>query len=91
MRGFIGGGKAGWGVRCEISRDDGLGGGDGGNGLGGGQGGSKSGDYSFVRVWCWGESVPHVYLLLYVASERRVKGMGARWVDCEGRVVVRMA
>ncbi|KAK4892499.1 hypothetical protein LTR27_008963 [Elasticomyces elasticus] len=43
-----------------------------------------------VQVFCWGEVVKHVYLMLYVASTSRVRKCGLRWVDGEGEVVVRM-
>lgn len=43
-----------------------------------------------VRIHCWGEVVAHVWLLLFLASERNVRGLGARWVDGGGEVVVRM-
>ncbi|GAB7342673.1 hypothetical protein MBLNU457_g0827t1 [Dothideomycetes sp. NU457] len=43
-----------------------------------------------VRVFCWGEVVPHVYLLLYVASKSRIKKIGAQWLDAGGEVVVQM-
>jgi hypothetical protein len=43
-----------------------------------------------VRVFCWGEVVRHVYLMLYVASKSKVRKLGLRWVDAGGEVVVRM-
>ena len=43
-----------------------------------------------VRVYCWGEIVEHIYLLLYVASSSKVRKHGLRWVDAEGKVVVKM-
>ncbi|KAK5744761.1 hypothetical protein LTR17_001837 [Elasticomyces elasticus] len=43
-----------------------------------------------VQVFCWGEVVKHVYLMLYVASTSRVRKIGLRWVDGEGEVVVQM-
>ncbi|KAK3661605.1 hypothetical protein LTR56_000093 [Elasticomyces elasticus] len=43
-----------------------------------------------VQVFCWGECVREVYLMLYVASTSRVRKCGLRWVDSEGEVVVRM-
>lgn len=43
-----------------------------------------------VKVYCWGEVVEHVYLLLYVASSSQVRKLGARWIDAEGKVVVHM-
>ncbi|RMZ10327.1 hypothetical protein D0864_01293 [Hortaea werneckii] len=43
-----------------------------------------------VRVYCWGEVVKHVYLLLYTASQSKVRKMGLQWVDGEGKIVVQM-
>jgi hypothetical protein len=43
-----------------------------------------------VRVYCWGEVVRHVYLMLYVASKSKVRKLGLKWVDAEGEVVVQM-
>jgi len=43
-----------------------------------------------VRMFCWGEVVQHVYLMLYVASKSKVRKLGLRWVDAEGEVVVQM-
>ncbi|KAK4957066.1 hypothetical protein LTR10_005024 [Elasticomyces elasticus] len=43
-----------------------------------------------VQVFCWGEVVREVYLMLYVASTSRVRKCGLRWVDGEGEVVVQM-
>jgi hypothetical protein len=43
-----------------------------------------------VRVFCWGEVVQHVYLMLYVASKSKVRKLGMKWVDAEGEVVVQM-
>lgn len=42
------------------------------------------------RIYCWGDVVGHIYLLLYLVSERRVKGTGARWVDGGGELVIVM-
>ena len=43
-----------------------------------------------VKVFCWGEVVRHVYLMLYVASKSKVRKLGLRWIDAEGKVVVQM-
>ncbi|KAM0714817.1 hypothetical protein Q7P37_009281 [Cladosporium fusiforme] len=43
-----------------------------------------------VQVFCWGEMVRHVYLMLYVASKSKVRKLGLKWVDSEGHVVVQM-
>ena len=44
-----------------------------------------------LEIYCWGQTVEHIYLLLFLASERRVKGCGARWIDGAGKMVVQMA
>lgn len=43
-----------------------------------------------LRVYAWGEIAMHTYLLLFLASERRIKGMGAEWHDSGEEVVIRM-
>ena len=41
-----------------------------------------------VRVFCWGEVVEHVFLLLYTLSFSRVKRFSPVWRDAEGKEVV---
>ena len=43
-----------------------------------------------VRAYCWGEVVQHVYLMLYVVSNSRVRKLGLQWRDAEGKAVVQM-
>lgn len=43
-----------------------------------------------VKIYTWGEVVPHVYLLLFLASERRIKGVCAQWRDAKDVVVIQM-
>lgn len=43
-----------------------------------------------LKVYTWGEIAMHVYLLLFLASERHVRGMGAQWKDSLEEVVVQM-
>ncbi|KAJ5865244.1 uncharacterized protein N7529_007160 [Penicillium soppii] len=43
-----------------------------------------------LKVYAWGEVAMHVYLLLFLASERRIRGMGAQWRDYREEVVVQM-
>lgn len=43
-----------------------------------------------LKTYAWGEIAFHVYLLLFLASERRVRKMGARWRDGRGDVVIHM-
>jgi len=75
---YLGQGKAGWGVwgvNCSS---------------GGENEGREGGGHLWLRVYCWGGVAGHVYLLLYLVSQRRIKETGARWVDGGGEVVVRM-
>ncbi|KAJ0161885.1 hypothetical protein CTA2_5446 [Colletotrichum tanaceti] len=45
-------------------------------------------DWTWLRVYCWGHIAGHVYLALYLASERALKKEAARWLDGAGDVVV---
>ncbi|KAM3418786.1 hypothetical protein BST61_g4756 [Cercospora zeina] len=46
--------------------------------------------FEHVRVYCWGELVEHVYLLLYTASEGSVRKLGVKWIDSKGDTIVQM-
>ena len=61
----------------DVHRDEGNGGG-GRSGLGA------------VKVFCWGEVVEHVFLLLYVASKSKIRKCGAEWRDGGEEVVIGM-
>ncbi|MCJ1410345.1 hypothetical protein MMC19_004430 [Ptychographa xylographoides] len=41
-----------------------------------------------VKMYCWGEVVGHIYLVLYIAGDRRIKYSGAKWVDSSGNTVI---
>lgn len=43
-----------------------------------------------LKVYAWGEVAMHIYLVLYLASDRRVRSMGLRWVDSWEKVVIQM-
>lgn len=105
MRRFVGEGRGGWGVWCVWEGGGGRrGGGEGGlaaewgNGDAGAAAGAGAVDRQWgglkegevVKVFCWGEVVGEIWILLFVASGRRVKGVGARWVDARGKAVVVM-
>ena len=45
-------------------------------------------DRDWVRLYCWGCAVKHTYLLMYLASGRRMKLTGAKWMDAGGEQVV---
>lgn len=73
----IGKGKAGWGVSvCRAGWN--------------GKGEEEGWEGEEWRVYCWGEVVREVWLLVWLASNRAARGMGARWVDAglEGVVVM---
>ncbi len=42
------------------------------------------------KLYCWGEIVPEIWLLLFVASHRQIKGCGAQWIDAGGEAVIQM-
>ena len=91
---FVGdNGQAGWGTWCVREfqegscavvgndRDDGV---DEENQL------RRPMEEEVVKVYCWGEVVGEIWLLLWMASKRKIKGVGARWVDAGGVAVVVM-
>ncbi|MCJ1337568.1 hypothetical protein MMC09_002850 [Bachmanniomyces sp. S44760] len=45
-----------------------------------------------IKIFCFAELIPHIWLVLWLGSERRIKdvGVGARWVDGGGEGVVWM-
>ncbi|MCJ1362146.1 hypothetical protein MMC16_001248 [Acarospora aff. strigata] len=54
------------------------------------QGNQKRKEKEMIRFYCWGEVAPHIYIVLFLATSRMIKGTGARWVDGGGNVVVQM-
>jgi hypothetical protein len=47
-------------------------------------------NYGILRVYCWGIIVGHIYLLLYMASEGKIKGKGACWIGGNGQAIIEM-
>ena len=47
-------------------------------------------DFKSIRVYCWGITVRHVYLLLHISSGNKIKGTGARWIDGRGEDIITM-
>ena len=47
-------------------------------------------NFETVRVYCWGCVVAHIYMLLFMSSERKVKGIGASWIGGDGEAVIIM-
>ncbi|CAI7591547.1 unnamed protein product [Penicillium glandicola] len=69
-------GRAGWGVWCILEAVPAP---------------SASSDmHVSLKVYAWGEVAMHVYLLLFLASERRIRGMGIQWRDAGEEVVIQM-
>lgn len=46
--------------------------------------------FSWIRLYCWGCVVGHMYLLLYLMSKRRVLCTGTCWIGADGTPVVVM-
>ncbi|KAK4159172.1 hypothetical protein QBC43DRAFT_273041 [Cladorrhinum sp. PSN259] len=46
--------------------------------------------FTWVRLYGWGALAREMYLLLYLTSQRAVKGTGLCWYDAKHRVCVRM-
>lgn len=103
MRAFleevVGSGRAGWGVWCLIEKVGA--GGDAGEEdvstcateegpTGKEQEKAQGEEMERVKVYCWGEVVKEIWLVLFLASGRHIKGRGARWVDSGGMSVIRM-
>ncbi|KAK0815507.1 hypothetical protein LTR75_003795 [Friedmanniomyces endolithicus] len=76
----VGSGDAGWGVWCLREPDQ-----SGSSLLG-----KRQDGLGLVKVFCWGEIAKHIYLMLYVASNSRVRKIGLQWVHAEEQVVVQM-
>jgi hypothetical protein len=46
--------------------------------------------FESIRVYCWGIVVKHIYLFLFLASETKVKRVGACWIGGDGQIIIRM-
>ena len=44
-----------------------------------------------IKIFCWGEVLGHVWILLWVLSEKLVSYVPMEWGDGDGEVVVRMS
>ncbi|KAJ5520984.1 hypothetical protein N7463_001437 [Penicillium fimorum] len=71
-------GRAGWGVWCILEADTPA------------PSTISSDTHLSLKVYAWGEVAMHVYLLLFLASERRIRGMGVQWRDSREEVVIQM-
>ncbi|KAI0870742.1 hypothetical protein GGS24DRAFT_95474 [Hypoxylon argillaceum] len=48
-------------------------------------------DFEELRVYCWGSVVVHIYYVLWLSSQRRIRFTESSWVDAEGTKVITMA
>lgn len=88
---FVGEGQAGWGtwaVRDEVKVENVEKGKDD-------EGSEENGQTSnrkeeVLRVYCWGEVVAEVWLIMFVGGKRGIKGLGSKWIDAGGEAVVLM-
>ena len=81
---FIGHNQAGWGTWCVRETQEPVRVGD-----------SDKENHApqpreVVKVYCWGEVVGEVWLLLFIGVGTKFKKIGARWVDAGGVAVVVM-
>ncbi|KAI4863746.1 hypothetical protein F4820DRAFT_361876 [Hypoxylon rubiginosum] len=51
---------------------------------------TRDDDFQRLRVYCWGSIVAHIYLLLYLATQRKIRHTGCSWIDGEGIPVIVM-
>ncbi|KAJ5193441.1 hypothetical protein N7449_009583 [Penicillium cf. viridicatum] len=70
-------GRAGWGVWCILEAAT-------------APSTLSSDTHVSLKVYAWGEVAMHVYLLLFLASERQIRGMGVQWRDAGEEVVIQM-
>ncbi|KAI6093786.1 hypothetical protein F4821DRAFT_221453 [Hypoxylon rubiginosum] len=47
-------------------------------------------DFQWLRVYCWGLVIPHIYLLLYLATQRKIRYIGSSWIDGGNKPVIFM-
>ena len=85
---FVGGGRAGWGIWAEwllkeneiLEQDD-----------------RKSSvadrevEQDVVKVFCWGEIVREIWMVLFLGSNRHINSSQAVWIDAGEELVVRMS
>ncbi|EEA23469.1 hypothetical protein TMatcc_002339 [Talaromyces marneffei ATCC 18224] len=79
LRDFFTEGRAGWGIWCLLEQDSSV---------------TSTGEPKIVtlKLYTWGEVAPHLYLLLFLATERRIKKMkGVVWRDATDEDVIIMS
>ncbi|KAK8089848.1 hypothetical protein PG997_004809 [Apiospora hydei] len=46
--------------------------------------------FNTLKVYCWGHVVAHIFLVLYLASRRKILYTGATWIDGDSKPVIVM-
>ena len=87
LQDFISGGRAGWGVWAEWIGKQEV---EDQRYSGSTVGMEEEKAYDVVKVFCWGEVVREVWMVLFIASHRKINDSRAVWVDSGEDVVVRM-
>ncbi|KAG8631907.1 hypothetical protein KVT40_001047 [Elsinoe batatas] len=72
-------GNAGWGVWCVRTPEQAV-----------DEEGRPVERLGQVRVFCWGEVIEHVYLMLYISSRNHIRKANPVWCDASGKVVIRI-
>ncbi|KAF3046672.1 hypothetical protein E8E12_011514 [Didymella heteroderae] len=44
-----------------------------------------------IRLYCWGEVVEHMWLLVWLCSKGKASGTESKWIDASGIAVIEMA
>lgn len=47
-------------------------------------------ELGLVRLYCWGEVVEHMWLLIWLCSKAKASGMESKWIDANGIAVIEM-
>lgn len=92
LRDFVATGRAGWGVWCtrDAELEDSMAVISGAGRKPRLRGPARRVVTDDWRVYCWGGIVDHIWLLIYLVSQRRLKNSCAEWVDADAEVVVVM-
>jgi len=79
---LVGSGRAGWNVWCSRSnlpcQEE--------------HANSKmtEDEEEMIKIYCWGIVVPHVYLIIFLASKREIKRQKIHWLDGSESVILEM-
>ncbi|KAH8885188.1 hypothetical protein GQ53DRAFT_797366 [Thozetella sp. PMI_491] len=46
--------------------------------------------FTYLRLFCWGQIVGHMYLMLYLATKRDILYMRVSWIGADGQDVITM-